>query len=85
MYENYGWKYALTFVLCALWATALAYNGIPLGLDLKGGAELIYNLKFEGEAPSTSTTEDAVEVLRRRIDNLGIKELSIKFVNACIV
>ncbi len=78
MYENYGWKYVLTAFICVLWGLGLWFNDIPLGLDLKGGSEIIYTLDFQGRAPSTEATEDAVRVLRERIDVLGIKELSIR-------
>lgn len=78
MYENYGWKYVLTAFIALLWSLGLWFNDIPLGLDLKGGSEIIYTLDFQGRAPSTEATEDAVRVLRERIDVLGIKELSIR-------
>lgn len=78
MYENYGWKYGLIAFILALWGFGFKYNDIPLGLDLKGGSEIIYTLDFQGRAPSVEQTEDAVRVLRERIDVLGIKELSIR-------
>lgn len=78
MYENYGWKYVVTAFITALWGLGFWFNDIPLGLDLKGGSEIIYTLDFQGRAPSTEATEDAVRVLRERIDVLGIKELSIR-------
>lgn len=78
MYENYGWKYVVTAFISILWGLGFYFNDIPLGLDLKGGSEIIYTLDFQGRAPSTEATEDAVRVLRERIDVLGIKELTIR-------
>ncbi|MCW8137640.1 MAG: protein translocase subunit SecD [Planctomycetota bacterium] len=78
MYENYGWKYVLTAFITLLWGLGFYFNDIPLGLDLKGGSEIIYTLDFQGRAPSVEATEDAVRVLRERVDILGIKELSIR-------
>jgi SecD/SecF fusion protein len=78
MYENYGWKFTLTAIITALWGLALWFNPIPRGLDLSGGSEIIYTLDFGGRLPSVAATEDAVKVLRERIDKLGIKELTIR-------
>lgn len=78
MYENYGWKFTLTAIITALWGLALWFNPIPRGLDLSGGSEIIYTLDFGGRLPSIAATEDAVKVLRERIDKLGIKELTIR-------
>jgi SecD/SecF fusion protein len=82
MYENYGWKYILTALIAILWGLALYWQGVPLGLDLKGGAEIIYRLEVNGQAASGKVTEDAVSVLRKRIDKLGIKELGIRRMGA---
>lgn len=79
MYSNFGWKYLLTAAIAILWGSALWWNnGVPEGLDLSGGVELIYRLDFGGKAPSAKLTDDTVDVLRERIDKLGIKELSIR-------
>jgi preprotein translocase subunit SecD len=78
VYENYGWKYVVTLFIAVLWGLGFKFNDIPLGLDLKGGSEIIYSLDFQGRAPSVDATEDAVRVLRERIDVLGIKELTIR-------
>jgi SecD/SecF fusion protein len=81
MYENYGWKYVFTAIIAVLWGAALVMNGVPLGLDLQGGDELIYQLKDPdqpGRNVTSRETEDTVQVLQDRIDVLGIKELSIR-------
>src|SRR5688572_30188964 len=78
MYESYGWKYVVTQLVTFVWGLGFYFNDIPLGLDLKGGSEIIYTLDFQGRAPSVEQTEDAVRVLRERVDVLGIKELTIR-------
>ena len=62
MYENYGWKYILTAAITVLWGMALFWGDepVPLGLDLKGGAEIIYRLEVNGKPAESSVTEDAV-------------------------
>ncbi|RMG08318.1 MAG: protein translocase subunit SecD [Planctomycetota bacterium] len=82
MYQNFGWKYLLTAAITVLWSFALYTQGIPLGLDLKGGAEIIYRLEVNGRPATADVTEDAVGVLRKRIDKLGIKELDIRSMGA---
>ena len=81
MYENHTWKALLTTFFVVLWGAALYFNEIPLGLDLQGGNELIYQLR-DPDAPnrmiSGKETDDTVKVLQKRIDTLGIKELVIR-------
>src|SRR5690349_7325329 len=78
MYESYRWKFALTGIITVLWGLALFFNKIPLGLDLAGGTEIIYQLDFQGRPATTDGTEDTIRVLRERVDVLGVKELSIR-------
>jgi protein-export membrane protein SecD len=78
MYENYGWKYVFTAFLAVCAALAWQFNGLSYGLDLSGGDEIIYKLEFgSDDEKSVKTTDDVVEVIRKRLDVLGIKELSI--------
>jgi SecD/SecF fusion protein len=44
MYENYKWKFGLTALFSALAIWGLYSAGLNLGLDLRGGAQLIYRL-----------------------------------------
>lgn len=81
MYENHTWKALFTTFLVVLWGLAIYFNGISLGLDLQGGKELIYQLRdpdARTRIVSAKETDDTVEVLQKRIDTLGIKELSIR-------
>ena len=48
---------------------------IKLGLDLQGGTEFL--LEVQGD-PSSQALDQAVNVLRKRLDTLGTKEISIQ-------
>ena len=45
MYENYKWKWWVTLALTALAVWGINSASLNLGLDLKGGAQLIYRLE----------------------------------------
>ena len=77
MYENFGWKWILIAFLAIGSGLAWFFNGLPKGLDLEGGVEIIYSLDGRGKNVDQATTDTVVQILRERIDKLGIKELSI--------
>ncbi len=78
MYENYGWKYVLTAAITVLFGWALATSPISLGIDLKGGSELLYRLDNSTRSVTPSDTDTTVQVLQNRLDALAIKEMSIR-------
>lgn len=79
MYENYGWKYVLTAMITVLFGWALITSPISLGIDLKGGSELLYRLDVTGARSVTGAdTDTTIQVLQNRLDALAIKELSIR-------
>jgi SecD/SecF fusion protein len=47
MYENYRWKFGLTAFFGALALWGLVVTPLNLGLDLQGGAQLIYRLEIQ--------------------------------------
>ncbi len=51
-------------------------RGVQLGLDLQGGTHMVYQADFSSVAPAdqTSALDGVVEVLRNRIDPLGVSE-----------
>lgn len=76
--KNGGWKIALVVIILitaiALSVTPLK-NNLNLGLDLQGGAEVV--LRAVPEEGSSITEEDMTqlkEVIRKRVDNLGVSE-----------
>lgn len=79
MYENYGWKYLVTAAITLLFGFALAWQPIALGIDLKGGSEMLYRLDTHGlPNPKPDLTDTTIQVLQNRLDALAIKELSIR-------
>ena len=84
---DYGWKIGL--ILCTvISATAIVYFGeLKLGVDLRGGVILIYELEDEqestGDADSqgmtrTRSAKDLVQPLTNRINPSGTKEIVIR-------
>jgi SecD/SecF fusion protein len=57
-------------------AAVLAVTKQPrLGIDLRGGTQIVLEARDSGEAKATpETTDDAMEVLRQRVDALGVAE-----------
>jgi len=67
----------LTVLLVALSIAAVCppHKAIRLGLDLQGGTSFLIRLLPEGEREITpSTLEQAVEVIRKRVDEFGVSE-----------
>ncbi|GAA1920858.1 protein translocase subunit SecD [Nocardioides lentus] len=56
---------------------AIALNVSPrLGLDLRGGSQIVVEVQpgEDGEEPTAEDTQQVVEVLRGRVDSLGVSE-----------
>lgn len=76
--------YKSIFILCIV--GICAYFAFPLnkrinlGLDLKGGMHLLLKVDTEQLAPEAKkdATDRAVEVIRNRIDQFGVRETSIQ-------
>jgi SecD/SecF fusion protein len=68
----------LLIVLLAvgLSALAIAAKSTKLGLDLKGGVELIYQGEPTGQVKTVSGSDinRSIEIIRQRIDKLGVSE-----------
>jgi SecD/SecF fusion protein len=62
--------------LVAISALAIANSSTKLGLDLKGGVELVYQGQPTGEVTTVSgeDIERSIEIIRERIDELGVSE-----------
>jgi len=74
------WKWLLILVLTAGSIVTLVLARPELGLDLKGGAELLYKVDWSNIPPSERQQHitDTVEVLRMRLDPQGIREMLIE-------
>jgi SecD/SecF fusion protein len=70
--------FVLLFVLALILLSALvvANKETKLGLDLKGGVELVYQGTPTGESTEVSgeDIERSIEIIRQRIDKLGVSE-----------
>jgi SecD/SecF fusion protein len=70
--------FVLLFVLGLVAVSALVIASKPtkLGLDLKGGVELVYQGQPTGQVKSVSgeDIERSIEIIRQRIDQLGVSE-----------
>lgn len=67
-------------IIAALFFTFPVEKRINLGLDLKGGMHLILRVETEklDENAQTDAVARAIEILRNRIDNLGVGETVIQ-------
>lgn len=86
MYKNLQWKVYLILGLIAisLWMIFPLKEKINLGLDLQGGMHIVLRVdtsKLPAEAKA-SAPERALEVIRNRIDEFGVKEPSIQLQGA---
>ncbi|MBI4971530.1 MAG: protein translocase subunit SecD [Candidatus Omnitrophica bacterium] len=81
MYKNFKWKVLLIVAIVAfsLWKIYPPEKQITLGLDLQGGMHIVMKVDLNKvpEAARKDATDRAVEIIRNRIDELGVKEPSI--------
>ncbi len=70
--------FVLFFVglLIAISCVVIASNSTKLGLDLKGGLELVYEGQPSGQVTEVSgeDIDRAIDIIRERIDELGVSE-----------
>ncbi len=73
---------AILLLVGALLAGALAAiftQSTKLGLDLKGGVELVYEAKpAANEAVTSDAIDRAIDIMRKRVDSLGVAEPEIQ-------
>jgi SecD/SecF fusion protein len=70
----------LVLVLLAGAAAIIATKSTKLGLDLRGGIELVYQGKPTPQAPEVTpqAIDDSIETIRKRTDALGVSEPEIQ-------
>jgi SecD/SecF fusion protein len=61
----------------------MAYRGVAeekleLGIDLKGGTELVFKFDFEGVSAPAETLKTATGIIQQRIDGYGLKDIAIQ-------
>jgi SecD/SecF fusion protein len=74
--------FVLLLVVGMLIASAVVISSkeTKLGLDLQGGVELVYEVKARAgqPPPSPDAIQRAIDVMRERVDNLGVAEPEIQ-------
>jgi SecD/SecF fusion protein len=82
MYKNLQWKIytILGLIAVSLWMIFPLKEKINLGLDLQGGMHLVLRVDTSKLPPEAraSAPERALEVIRNRVDEFGVKEPSIQ-------
>src|SRR6202035_5693240 len=57
----------------------IAAKKTRLGLDLKGGVELVYKAKATAQSKvDTESLERAIDIMRKRVDKLGVAQPEIQ-------
>src|ERR671917_369543 len=71
---------ALVLLLLAASAAVIATKRTVLGLDLRGGVELVYEGRPTPQVPEVTAAaiDDAIETIRKRTDALGVSEPEIQ-------
>jgi SecD/SecF fusion protein len=69
----------LVLILIGLAAVTIAVKKTRLGLDLKGGVELIYQGKPTAQAKvDTESLNRAIDIMRKRVDQIGVSQPEIQ-------
>ncbi|MCH2365115.1 MAG: hypothetical protein MK479_11115, partial [Planctomycetes bacterium] len=75
-----GWVMVAVFIALCLWIVdpAGGFKSINLGIDLQGGTELQYKLDLSSvRAASADVAEEVKDIISRRLDIYGLKEIRI--------
>lgn len=80
MKKNYVKRLIIFFVVIALFSLVYIplFNDMKFGLDLKGGFEVLYQVKrSDGKKLTSSDMNSTYDVLKRNVDSLGVSEPEI--------
>ncbi|MCZ6794954.1 MAG: protein translocase subunit SecD [Planctomycetota bacterium] len=80
MYKRtrFGFVVLAIFTALCLWLLQATGANFPLGMDLKGGTELIYELDLSHvERDSRQVANEIKDIIARRLNMFGLKELSL--------
>ncbi|MGH2775789.1 MAG: protein translocase subunit SecD [Actinomycetota bacterium] len=79
MKRGFGWRVFLSVVMLAGAAWLVFTEPIRLGLDLRGGTQIVLEAQdTEERTVNEDTVSRTLEVLRRRVDQLGVSEPTIQ-------
>ncbi|HEX6945919.1 MAG TPA: protein translocase subunit SecD [Acidimicrobiia bacterium] len=77
--KGFGWRFVVSLLMIAGSAYLVATTQPRLGLDLRGGTQIVYEAQDTDSVTVDSTViQRTVEVLRRRVDALGTSEPNIQ-------
>src|SRR5882762_7781249 len=78
--QRYGFILLLVVGLLAASAFVISQSKTRLGLDLKGGVELVYQGQPTAQTPvvTQDALNRAVDIMRQRVDQLGVSEPEIQ-------
>ena len=80
MKKKFAKRIVIFFLVIALFSMVYLplFNDMKFGLDLKGGFEVLYQVKrSDGKKLKTSDMDSTFDVLKRNIDALGVAEPEI--------
>jgi SecD/SecF fusion protein len=78
MIKHMRWVIIAFLVVGGLSLWAFLDRGVQLGLDLRGGSVLTYYINTKGSADPQQDLRQTADVLRTRIDSVGLKEIPIE-------
>jgi SecD/SecF fusion protein len=79
MKRGFGWRVFLSVVVLAGAAFLVFTESIRLGLDLRGGTQIVLEAQdTEERTVNEDTVSRTLEVMRRRVDQLGVSEPTIQ-------
>jgi SecD/SecF fusion protein len=82
--KDFGWKFSLILAAWTASITVIVFGQFKLGADLRGGVNLVYEVNEKAtallnpEARGQYQLDAVVDVLRRRLNPSGVKELVIR-------
>jgi SecD/SecF fusion protein len=77
MYKRTFWGFALTAFILGGAIYFLTTTGFRLGIDLRGGTELTYQLDLSRAETGRNVAEEVKNTVAQRLDIYGLKEISI--------
>src|SRR5919108_4896136 len=79
MPRRLGWRTLIVLVVVAGAAALVVVRPVRLGLDLRGGTQIVLEARARaGQTLSADTVDRTLEVLRRRVDQLGVSEPTLQ-------
>jgi len=83
MEKGLRWKFLVILIACGIAVFALypVAETLHLGLDLQGGAYLVYQIdetRLDDDVSVSDAAERAMEIIRTRIDEFGVREPEIQ-------